>query len=85
VQQGKVISQETRSEMRAVRLGATLQTVKSLALEDVDRTDVMCNFLRCFPRLEKLYVSAGSCHDASVSSLSRSLLVCMLITVSGRF
>ncbi|RCV08865.1 hypothetical protein SETIT_1G361300v2, partial [Setaria italica] len=60
VHQGKVISQETRSEMRAVRYGATLQTVKSLALEDVDRTDVVCNFLRCFPCLEKLYVSAGS-------------------------
>ncbi|CAL4967589.1 unnamed protein product [Urochloa decumbens] len=68
VQQGKVVSQETRSEMRAVRLGATLGTVRSLALEDVDRTDVVCNFLRCFPCLEHLYVSAGSCPDPSIQA-----------------
>ncbi|CAO2040257.1 unnamed protein product [Urochloa humidicola] len=68
VQQGKVISQETRSEIRAVRLGTTLQTVRSLALEDVDRTDVVCNFLRCFPCLEQLYVSAGSCPDPSIQA-----------------
>ncbi|KAL6591370.1 hypothetical protein ACP70R_049873 [Stipagrostis hirtigluma subsp. patula] len=58
VQNGNVQSEEVRSEMRAVRLGTTLPTLKSLALEDVDRTDVVCNFLRCFPSLEKLYVSA---------------------------
>ncbi|TVU27745.1 hypothetical protein EJB05_19245, partial [Eragrostis curvula] len=55
---GGVQSEQIRTKMQAVTLGATLRTVKSLALEDVDRTNVVCSLLRCFPCLEKLYISS---------------------------
>ncbi|CAL5089853.1 unnamed protein product [Urochloa decumbens] len=51
---------EKRSLMRAVMLATTLPTVKVLAIEDVDCVDDVGNFLRCFPRLEKIYVSVST-------------------------
>jgi hypothetical protein len=46
--------------MQAVMLAMTLQTVKMLALEDADSIDVVSNYLKCFPCLEKLYISVSS-------------------------
>ncbi|CAL5079733.1 unnamed protein product [Urochloa decumbens] len=52
--------QEKRSLMHAVMLATTLPTVKVLAVEDVDCVHDVANFLRCFPRLEKIYVSVSN-------------------------
>ncbi|GJN12237.1 hypothetical protein PR202_ga30531 [Eleusine coracana subsp. coracana] len=52
------VSREKRLLMDAIKLSTKLQTVKILALEDVDRINVVTNFLMCFPRLEKLYISS---------------------------
>ena len=46
--------------MKAVMLATTLRTVKILALEDADSIDVVSNYLKCFPCLEKLYISVSS-------------------------
>ncbi|CAN6225666.1 unnamed protein product [Urochloa humidicola] len=54
------VVREKRSLMRAVSLATTLPTVRVLALEDVDCIDDVGNFLRCFPCLEKLYVSVSN-------------------------
>ncbi|KAK3126804.1 hypothetical protein QOZ80_7AG0563080 [Eleusine coracana subsp. coracana] len=53
------VSREKRLLMDAIKLSTKLQTVKILALEDVDRINVVTNFLMCFPRLEKLYISVS--------------------------
>jgi hypothetical protein len=46
--------------MQAVMLAMTLRTIKILALEDVDSINVVSNYLKCFPCLEKLYISVSS-------------------------
>ncbi|TVU39654.1 hypothetical protein EJB05_13085, partial [Eragrostis curvula] len=53
------VSREERLVIEAVRLSTKLPTVKILALEDVDRIDVLTNYLMCFPCLQKLYISAS--------------------------
>jgi hypothetical protein len=58
---------EKRLLMQAVMLATTLRTVKILALEDADSIDVVSDYLKCFPCLEKLYIS--------VSSFSTSIFV----------
>ncbi|KAK3156587.1 hypothetical protein QOZ80_2AG0109190 [Eleusine coracana subsp. coracana] len=55
---GNSASHEKRSEVRAICLATTMPSVKVLALEDVDRMHIN-DFLRCFPRLERLYLKVS--------------------------
>ncbi|CAL5079731.1 unnamed protein product [Urochloa decumbens] len=54
----EAVIREERSGMRAVSLVTVLRTVKVLALEDFGQISVLQDFLRCFPCLTTLYVSA---------------------------
>jgi hypothetical protein len=62
---------EKRLLMQAVMLATTLRTVQILALEDADSIDVVSNYLKCFPCLEKLYILASQGYRSAASNDKR--------------
>jgi len=68
---------EKRLLMQAVMLATTLRTVKILALEDADSIDVVSDYLKCFPCLEKLYISASQGYRSAGSYDKQNPIECL--------
>ncbi|CAD6226044.1 unnamed protein product [Miscanthus lutarioriparius] len=68
---------EKRLLMQADMLATTLRTVKILALEDADSIDVVSNYLKCFPCLEKLYISASQGYRSAASYDKQNPIECL--------